>query len=100
MNKIRSNPIMLIILLVVCAVAVYAYVKLPADGRYPVHWNISGQPDRYGSKLEAVSIGPIVSIMIYALAVVMPALDPKEGIMRGSRGSTFCSCKPLWVSWR
>lgn len=78
MNKIRSNPIMLIILLVVCAVAVYAYVKLPADERYPVHWNISGQPDRYGSKLEAVSIGPIVSILIYVLAVVLPALDPKR----------------------
>ena len=69
---------MLIILLVVCAVAVYAYVKLPADERYPVHWNISGLPDLYGSMLEAVSIGPIVWIMIYVLAVVMPALDPKR----------------------
>lgn len=78
MNKIRSNPIMLIILLVVCAVAVYAYVKLPADGRYPVHWSFDGQPDRYGSKLEAVSIGPIISIMIYVFAVVLPALDPKK----------------------
>ena len=78
MNKIRSNPIMLIILLVVCAVAVYAYVKLPGDGRYPVHWSFDGQPDRYGSKLEAVSIGPIISIMIYVFAVVLPAVDPKK----------------------
>ena len=78
LKKIRSNPIMIIILVVVCAVAVYAFVKLPADGRYPVHWSFSGQPDRYGSKLEAVSIGPIVTVLIYVLAVVLPELDPKR----------------------
>jgi uncharacterized membrane protein len=69
---------MLIILIVVCAVAVYAYVKLPADGQYPVHWSFSGQPDRYGSKVEAVSMGPVVSVLIYVLAVVLPGIDPKR----------------------
>jgi uncharacterized membrane protein len=63
---------------IVFAVAAYSYVKLPADGQYPVHWSFSGQPDRYGSKLEAVSIGPIVSGLIYALAVVLPGIDPKR----------------------
>ncbi len=78
MKRIRSNPIMLIMLVVVCAVAVYAYIKLPADGQYPVHWSFNGQPDRYGSKTEAVSMGPVVSILIYALAVILPGLDPKR----------------------
>lgn len=78
MKRIQNNPIMLIILIVVCAVAVYAYVKLPADGQYPVHWSFSGQPDRYGSKVEAVSMGPVVSVLIYVLAVVLPGIDPKR----------------------
>lgn len=77
-KRVRSNPIMLAILVVVFAVAAYAYVKLPADGQYPVHWSFSGQPDRYGSKLEAVSMGPIVSGLIYVLAVVLPGIDPKR----------------------
>ncbi|MGI6704040.1 MAG: SdpI family protein [Clostridia bacterium] len=77
-KRVRSNPIMLAILVIVFAVAAYSYVKLPADGQYPVHWSFSGQPDRYGSKLEAVSIGPIVSGLIYALAVVLPGIDPKR----------------------
>jgi len=78
MKRIQNNPIMLIILIVVCAVAVYAYVKLPADDQYPVHWSFSGQPDRYGSKVEAVSMGPVVSVLIYVLAVVLPGIDPKR----------------------
>jgi len=78
LKKLRNNPIMLIILVVVCAVAIYAYVKLPADGQYPVHWSFNGEPDRYGSKFEAVSLGPIVSVLIYVLAVVLPGLDPKR----------------------
>lgn len=78
MKKIRTNPIILIILVVVFAVAIYAYIKLPADGQYPVHWSFNGQPDRYGSKFEAVSFGPIISGVIYAMAVVLPRLDPKK----------------------
>jgi uncharacterized membrane protein len=77
-KRIRSNPIMLAILVVVFIVAAYAYAKLPADGQYPVHWSFNGQPDRYGSKLEAVSIGPIVSGLIYVLAVVLPGIDPRK----------------------
>jgi uncharacterized membrane protein len=69
---------MLIILIIVCAVAVYAYVKLPTDGQYPVHWSFGGQPDRYGSKAEAVSMGPVVCVLIYVLAVVLPGIDPKR----------------------
>jgi uncharacterized membrane protein len=74
----RDNILMLIILIVVFAVALYAYVKLPADKQYPVHWSFKGQPDRYGSKFEVVLIGPAVTALIYVLTAVMPKIDPKR----------------------
>lgn len=33
------------------------YPALPE--RVPVHWNFSGQVDRYGSKLELLLFGPL-----------------------------------------
>lgn len=76
--KKRDNILMLAILAVVIAVAIYAYVELPSDKQYPVHWSFKGEPDRYGSKLEVVLIGPIATAFIYVLTAVLPKLDPKK----------------------
>ncbi len=78
MKSKSLNYFMLLMMLVVFIVAVYAYVNLPADGRYPVHWNIKGVPDRYGSRTEVVIIGPIIAAGIYVLARVLPKIDPKK----------------------
>lgn len=69
---------MWLMIILVFAVALYAYFKLPADGRYPVHWNIKGVPDRYGSKTEVVLLGPILVVAIYVMAIFLPRIDPKK----------------------
>ncbi|MBA1336472.1 MAG: Immunity protein SdpI [Firmicutes bacterium] len=76
--KKRDNILMLAILIIVFAVAIYAYIELPSDKQYPVHWSFKGEPDRYGSKLEVVLIGPIITAFIYVLTAVLPKVDPKK----------------------
>jgi uncharacterized membrane protein len=78
MNNRIYHILMILIVAVVFAVSLYAYTSLPDDGRYPVHWSFTGEPDRFGSKLELVSIGPIVTGLIYGMAIVLPKLDPKR----------------------
>lgn len=55
---------------------VWAFPRLPA--RVPVHWNIHGQPDGFGSAGFAAFFLPLLTAALYGLMVVLPALDPKQ----------------------
>jgi uncharacterized membrane protein len=52
------------------------YASLPQ--RVPVHWNIVGNVDRYGSKLELVLLGPVLVASIWALMLLLSRIDPRR----------------------
>lgn len=57
------------------------YNNLPAS--VPLHFGLNGQPDRFGNKSELllpVSILSAVSIFVYLLLKVLPAIDPKRKV--------------------
>lgn len=37
------------------------------DGPLPVHWGLNGEPDRFGSKLEALGLFPLLAFLSYVL---------------------------------
>lgn len=47
-----------------------------APDSIPVHWNIYGQVDRYGSKVEGLLMIPLVTLGIYLLMILLPRIDP------------------------
>jgi uncharacterized membrane protein len=49
--------------------------RLPA--KIPMHWNISGQVDRFGSKNE-IFILPSTITIIYFVILFIPLIDPKK----------------------
>jgi uncharacterized membrane protein len=53
-----------------------AYHLLPE--RVPVHWNISGHVDRYGSKLQLVLFGPLALAGLWALMLLLSRIDPRR----------------------
>ncbi len=57
-------------------VSAVAYHLLPE--RVPVHWNLSGHVDRYGSKLELVLFGPLALAGLWALMLVLSRIDPRR----------------------
>jgi uncharacterized membrane protein len=65
-------PPLLIGLTVVVSAIVYN--RLPQ--RVPVHWALSGQVDRYGSRLEAVAVLPILMLASWLLLRFLPRIDP------------------------
>ena len=56
--------------------AAAAWTWRGAPERVPVHWNLAGQVDRYGGKVEGLLFVPLLTIAIYALLIVLPRFDP------------------------
>src|SRR5690606_22748869 len=55
----------------------WAWVEVDAE-QVPVHWGFSGEPDRYGSKLEGLLLLPLVTLGLIALLAVLPRIEPRR----------------------
>ena len=49
-----------------------------APAQIPVHWNLAGQVDRFGGKIEGLLLLPLVAVAIYLLMLLLPRIDPKR----------------------
>jgi uncharacterized membrane protein len=73
-----------LVLLIMLGVSLFAWVKLPASASIPVHWGLNGQPDRYGSKFEALLIMPIIATLLILLQWAIPKLSPQKANLEDS----------------
>lgn len=46
--------------------------------KIPVHWNLAGEVDRYGGKLEGVLVLPLITFGMYWLLLLLPFIDPRR----------------------
>lgn len=46
--------------------------------KVPIHWNVYGQVDNYGSKMWGVVWFPLISLALYAMFFLLPLIDPKR----------------------
>jgi immunity protein, SdpI family len=42
----------------------------------PVHWGLSGQPDRWGGRFEGLLLLPLVGVAVYLVLLAAPRIDP------------------------
>lgn len=56
--------------------AASAFCWSHAPDRIPMHWNIKGEVDRYGGKLEGLFLLPAITAGLYLLLRFIPAVDP------------------------
>lgn len=63
-------------LLVVIAglASLIAWARIPE--RAPVHWNLAGEVDRYGGRIEVLLLIPLMMLGIWALLRFLPRIDP------------------------
>jgi len=85
MKKFNSMDIAALVLwLLPIAYAAYIYSSLPNS--VPVHFDLDGKPDRYGSRGEFVATQAIMmgmSAFVYLLLKFLPAIDPKKYVKYG-----------------
>jgi uncharacterized membrane protein len=67
----------LLIIAAMFAVAAFAWSQVP--DRIPVHWNIHGDVDGWGSKFTGLLLMPIIVFGIYLLTLIVPLVDPGRG---------------------
>lgn len=61
----------------------YIWNDLPAQ--VPLHWNIHGEIDRYGSKQELILIPLVLPVLMYVIMWIIPFIDPKGKIRNMGR---------------
>lgn len=72
----RSRWFGLVIAALAVAVSLWAYPQLPPT--VATHWNVRGEADGFSSRLVAVSIMPLVILVMTGLFNVLPKLDPRR----------------------
>lgn len=75
MNLKKELPLIAIVLLPFIYLA-YIWNQLPE--RVPMHWNIKGEIDRYGEKMELIIIPILLPLLVYIIFLVIPKIDPKN----------------------
>ena len=75
-------------LLLVAAMFALAAAFWPStSNQIPIHWNLSGQPDRYGGKFEGLLLMPLTALGLYLLLLLLPKVDPKRANYEVFRGT-------------
>lgn len=44
--------------------------------RFPVHWGLNGEVDRYGGRFEGLLLLPMMAAFLYLIMLFLPRLDP------------------------
>jgi uncharacterized membrane protein len=85
----------LILILLPSLYLAYIWGSLPE--KVPLHWNIEGQVDGYGTKTELALLSLILPIGTYLIMLAIPYLDPKDNIKH--MGRKFNQIKTLLVAF-
>lgn len=65
--------------LLIAAMFGFTFLRWSASPeRMPVHWNLAGQVDRYGGKVEALLLVPLIALVMYLVLLFIPRLDPGQ----------------------
>src|SRR3989441_13217624 len=72
----RSRWFGLVIAALAVAVSIWAYPQLPPT--VATHWGLNGTPDGYSNRLWALSIIPLMLVIMTAIFNVLPKIDPRH----------------------
>jgi len=89
----RSRWFGLVIAALAVAVSIWAYPQLPPT--VATHWNLRGTPDGFSSRAMAVSIIPIVVLVMMGLFRVLPRLDPRRENYSRFIGTYWLICNAI-----
>lgn len=75
--RIRSFIPALITLIINALFSLYFAIILPETAQIPVHWNLSGQPDAFHGKYQALLSGFGINLLLFVLIFLFPFYSPR-----------------------
>ena len=71
-----KKDLWLILLMITSTVGIiFIYSSLPMQ--IPVHWDINGDVDRYGNRINIIYLA-LIPVLIYILFLILPVIDPRR----------------------
>lgn len=80
----KTEFLALLIILITGLASFYFFNNFPEQ--VPIHWNMAGEVDNYGSRAMGAFLFPIIILGIYLLFLVLPLMDPKKENYKQFRG--------------
>jgi len=76
--KLKKELPSIVIVLIPFIYLAYVWNQLPE--KVPMHWNINGEIDRYGEKIELLLIPFLLPFLVYMIFLIIPKIDPKNNL--------------------
>jgi len=97
MEKFKKEIPFLLISALPFGYLAYIWPSLPK--RVPMHWNASGEIDRWGDKTEIIIIPLLMTGLIYLIFLVVPKIDPKGKLQNmGNKLNDFRLALTIFMS--
>jgi immunity protein, SdpI family len=90
-SKLRKELLLIGIVLLPFIYLGFLWKNLP--DKVPIHWNLQGEIDRYGDKIELLSIPILLPLLTYLILLIIPKIDPKNKIKH--MGNKYQSIKNI-----
>lgn len=86
-NQFMNSALILNLMtvLLTSSISVWTWDKLPSRTQIPVHWNVEGEVDVYGSKEIVLLIVPLFLLFSVVLFSLLPRLDPRQKNLQQSQ---------------
>ncbi|HYG02722.1 MAG TPA: DUF1648 domain-containing protein [Chryseosolibacter sp.] len=75
-NYLRRDGLILMFLLMPFIIIFLKWNDFPDS--IPIHFDVSGKPDKYSDKAFGLFLLPLMNIGLYLLLLAIPAIDPKK----------------------
>jgi uncharacterized membrane protein len=59
-----------------------SYIWQDLPGKVPIHWNVAGEIDRYGDKIELLIASIVLPLLSYCLFLIIPLFDSDGKIQK------------------
>jgi uncharacterized membrane protein len=96
-QRINLRPAMVasaVIIVMMLILSAWAWVQIPPDQKIPVHWNLSGQVDRYGGKVEGLLGMPLLVLFLVGLFATITRIEPRKmNLQRSMKAYTA-----IWIA--
>lgn len=76
MTKVKKDWLLWLVIAGLFIGGMAVYPLLPAQ--VPMHWNAAGEVDGYGSRLVGAFALPLLTLGLYLLFLLLPAIDPRR----------------------
>ncbi len=78
MNRRPLIIVTLAAVAIMAGISAWAWGQLPDDAQLPIHWGIDGEADGFAPKGIALTMLPVIALLVGGLLAIVPAIEPRR----------------------